>query len=283
MTYYFIGELLVDKIGDDTLEEADTFSKRAGGAPANVAAAVSRLGEEANLVATVGDDSFGDFLERRMQEEGVNLDRIRRSDRKTTLAFVGLDSDAEPEFSFYRGADEDISQDQLDLELNEDDTVHVGSLPFTDPELSEKILELVEETDATVSFDPNLRKELKGEEYVRRLKNMVRHTDLLFADEEEIEELGGSEELLEDVSEILVSKGSRGAELIAEDERIREPARNVEPVDTTGAGDALTGAYLAHRSDGCEKALSKAVDAAAESIKQKGAISSLPDRKSLAN
>ncbi|MDY6774213.1 MAG: carbohydrate kinase [Candidatus Nanohaloarchaea archaeon] len=274
-----VGELLVDMIGEETggLKENPGFSKRAGGAPANVAVAASRLGAEVELVATVGDDEFGDFLVERMEKENVGTRNVRRSDLKTTLAFAALDEDAKPHFSFYRGADEKINKEQLEAS----GTLHLGSLPFTDRETSKNILELVESFDGEVSFDPNLREELMEGRYQEALEKVLENTDVLIAAEEEIELFGGVEEI--PVNEVISTRGSEGADLYINAElACHVDAEEVEVVDTTGAGDALTGAYLVFRQElSREEALEKAVKAASESVKVKGAMESLPEKTDL--
>lgn len=281
MTHYFVGELLVDKIGDGPLSEAENFKKRAGGAPANVAVAASKLGAEAKVVATVGDDEFGDFLEEKLEKESVDISKIHRSEQKTTLAFVGLDKEGKPEFSFYRGADKQISESQLNLDLSPEDTVHLGSLPFTEEEVSKRLIDLIGSTDAHVSFDPNLRKELMSPEYLERLKTVVKNSDTVFAAEDELEYFGGKEELSEKVSELVITRGDKGATLLSGKKEFSAEAKDVEVVDTTGAGDALTGSYLVFRSEGKEFALEKAVEAASNSVQAKGAMSSLPRAEDL--
>lgn len=275
-----VGELLVDMIGDETgsLKENIGFSRRAGGAPANVAVAASRLGAEVEKVATVGEDEFGEFLVEKLEEEGVGTSRIRRSDLKTTLAFASLDKEAKPHFSFYRGADEKITQEQLQLGLDEDDTVHLGSLPFTDERTAENLIEFARETDATVSFDPNLRDDLMDEDYRERMHRVVEHVDVMIAAEEELEffqtDLGWK------LEELVVTRGDKGADLYS-DKTVSVEAPDVDVVDTTGAGDALTGAYLAFRSQGRERALRKAVQAASISTTSKGAMAALPTQDDL--
>lgn len=276
-----VGELLVDKIADEkgTLKENDRFVKRPGGAPANVAVAASRMGAEVSMAASVGDDEFGEFLLEKMREEDVKPHRIERRDLKTTLAFASLDENASPHFSFYRGADEKITWEQL--EGIDSDVVHVGSLPFTDGETAENILSLVQETDARISFDPNIRPELMSPDYRERLKEMLGHTDTLFAAEDELKFFGGLEKVREEVEEVLVTRGAEGAELVNGSESFTAEPPEVEPVDTTGAGDAFTGTFLAYIDESRKKALERAVEAAAHSTREKGAMSALPYRKDL--
>lgn len=245
-----------------------------------MAVAASRLGAEVELVATVGDDEFGDFLLETVEEEDISTEMIRRLDHEnTTLAFASLDEEARPHFVFYRGADEHISPGQL--EFDSPHILHVGSLPFTRAETAENILERLEETDATVSFDPNLREDLMGEEYASYLEKVIPHVDILTAAEEEVEFFGGLESLRQQVDEIIVTRGDEGALLYTQEGKFRATASEVDVVDTTGAGDALTGAYLAFRRQGRQEALEKAVRAASLSTTAKGAMSSLPYRSEL--
>ncbi|MFB6145777.1 MAG: carbohydrate kinase family protein [Candidatus Nanohaloarchaea archaeon] len=280
-----VGELLVDKIGepDSTLKDSSSFSKRAGGAPANVAVAASRLGADVEMIATVGKDEFGDFLVERLEDEGVKVKNIWRSEKKTTLAFVALDEENKPHFSFYRGADEHIHKGQLDLDLDSDDILHIGSLPFTRSETARDIIGALEEKEARVSFDPNLRGELLTEDYKTSLKEVIDHVDILTAAEDELEFFGGLDRLREKIDEILVTRGEKGADLYVGDGKHHFDAEEVDVVDTTGAGDALTGSYLASRSRGMDErsSLEKAVRAASISTTKKGAMEALPHREEL--
>jgi sugar/nucleoside kinase (ribokinase family) len=269
-----VGEILVDMIADGhSLEDAGEFHSRPGGAPTNVAVASSRMGADVDMAATLGNDGFGDMLKEKLENEGVGLDHIRTVDEKTTLAFVALDDNAEPEFSFYREADTFISPDQL---TDGYDIIHFGSLPFTDPDLSEMMRRYAKESEALISFDPNLRSDFDSPKYMERLRGFIREADLVFLSEEEAESFDI------DAEEILVTKGSSGATLTTKEfsEKSRPP--EVDPVDTTGAGDALAGAYLAFRDEGRKDALEKAVEASALSTLEKGAMSALPDKDDLA-
>ena len=76
---FCIGELLIDFIGKDIgkgLEKGNNFEKKAGGAPANVAAAVSKLGGESYFLGQVGNDSFGKYLVKMLKEVNINTTRI---------------------------------------------------------------------------------------------------------------------------------------------------------------------------------------------------------------
>lgn len=276
-----VGELLVDMIGQKgkNLKENDRFHRRAGGAPANVAVAASKLGADVFLTSTVGDDVFGDFLIQKVGSMGVNTQDIVQISENTSLAFVALTDGSEPEFSFNRGADKFIDQ-----EISKDaDILHVGSLPLTRSQTAENIIETLDNYDGKISFDPNLRDGILTQEYLKQINRVIERTDILFAEEEELNELGGANDILSQVNEIVESKGEEGAQVKTSEMQYSELPPNVNVVDTTGAGDALTGAYLAFRDKGKKKALKKAVSAAALSIQEKGAMSALPNKERLKN
>lgn len=284
MKIYCIGEILIDLIGEEDagLRDNQEFSKRPGGAPANVAVAASRLGADVEMVATVGKYEFGDYLGQKMKGENIGVSNLRKTDQyKTTLAFAALNEDAKPEFSFYRGADQKIIRDQLRFKPGSEDIVHIGSLPFTDNDTAEVLLDFLDSIDTTVSFDPNLRQDLLNTRYEETLRDVIGYVDVLTAADEELEFFGGLEELREKVEEIIVTRGAEGAEIFTEKDSYFVGSKDVEVIDTTGAGDALTGAYLAFRHHGREQALQKAVKAASISTTSKGAMSALPEIEEL--
>lgn len=117
------GEMLIDfvpTVSGVSLAEAPGFLKAPGGAPANVAIAVSRLGGRAAFVGKLGEDEFGRMLEGIVKENGVSAAGIRFDQgARTALAFVTLRADGEREFMFYRNPSADmlLKPEELDLDL----------------------------------------------------------------------------------------------------------------------------------------------------------------------
>lgn len=117
------GEMLIDfvpTVSGVSLAEAPGFLKAPGGAPANVAIAVSRLGGKAAFVGKLGDDEFGHMLAGILKENGVRADGITfDTGARTALAFVTLRADGEREFMFYRNPSADmlLKPEELNLEL----------------------------------------------------------------------------------------------------------------------------------------------------------------------
>lgn len=128
-----IGEVLIDFIATEegNLKDVKSFEKHPGGAPANVAVGLSRLGVESGLVSKVGDDPFGEFLLERLRDEGVRTFIARDEEKHTGVVFVQLIG-AKPEFILYDGVayfnllPEDIPLDVLE----KSEAVHFGSVLF---------------------------------------------------------------------------------------------------------------------------------------------------------
>ena len=108
---FCIGELLIDFVAENQgsdLSKAGEFTKKAGGAPANVACAIAKLGGSSSFIGCVGKDPFGSFLLRILEDAGVDTRLAERSQTFTTLAFVSLAEDGERDFVFSRGADREL-------------------------------------------------------------------------------------------------------------------------------------------------------------------------------
>ena len=107
-----LGELLIDfvpTVTGTTLVDAPAFKKAPGGAPANVAVGLSRLGTTAAFMGKVGDDAFGHFLADTLAQYGVDVRPLLFTDKaRTALAFVSLRADGDREFMFYRHPSADM-------------------------------------------------------------------------------------------------------------------------------------------------------------------------------
>ena len=169
---FCIGELLIDFIGKDInkgLVNGVNFEKKAGGAPANVAAAVCKLGGKASFLGQVGNDSFGKYLVNVLKDADINVE-MTKMEGCTTLAFVAIDENGERNFEFNRGSDGEYSFESIDLsKIGFNDIIHFGSATgFLEGELKNtyfKLLEYAKENNIFVSFDPNYRDALITEDY----------------------------------------------------------------------------------------------------------------------
>ena len=105
-----IGELLIDFVPQQkgcALDEVQQFERVAGGAPANVATAVARLGGEAKMISQVGEDAFGTHILKVLRAANLDISSVFRTNRaNTALAFVSLDA---------ANIDQFFADDEIDL------------------------------------------------------------------------------------------------------------------------------------------------------------------------
>lgn len=310
-----IGEALIDFIPGQTgcpLDRVETFSRACGGAPANVAAAVSLLGGRSALLTKLGRDAFGDFIARTLTDAGVDCSHVLRTDSaNTSLAFVSLRQDGGRDFSFYRnpGADMLLSADELDPGFFSD----CGAMHFCSVDLVEcpakyahlRAIETAKSAGALISFDPNIRLPLWGsaEDCQRTVREFLPYADLIKISDEESEFVTGQTDPERAVQSlfaigakaVLLSLGGKGAIFYRRGQSVRVPAYPAKVLDTTGAGDCLIGALLYRLCrDGIDAdrlaALSEermrddltfAVRCAGISTENHGAIASYPTKETL--
>lgn len=258
---YCLGELLIDFICKDVgvnLAEGTHFEKNAGGAPANVAAAIAKLGGKAFFMGKVGHDSFGVFLEKTLQEVNVDTSMMCKGNH-TTLAFVSIDADGERDFTFLRGADGEYSFDNIDFSrMQTSDIHHFGSatawLPGTLKQTYDKMLLHAKEQGNFISFDPNYRDALitKKEEFRQDCINFLLHADFVKVSKEEACLIADTHDVEEAITTILqfgtkilcVTLGDQGTFLATAERREIIPSIKIKQVDSTGAGDAFVGAMM---------------------------------------
>ncbi|KAM5572142.1 putative fructokinase-1 [Rosa sericea] len=260
------GEMLIDfvpTVSGVSLAEAPAFLKAPGGAPANVAIAVARLGGNSSFVGKLGDDEFGHMLAGILKENGVSGQGILfDQNARTALAFVTLRADGEREFMFYRNPSADmlLKPEELDLELIRSAKVfHYGSISLiVEPCRSAhlKAMEVAKDAGALLSYDPNLRLPLwpSPEEAREQIMSIWEKAEVIKVSDVELEFLTGNPNIDDDsamtlwhpnLKLLLVTLGEKGCRYYTKNFRGCVEAFHVTAVDTTGAGDSFVGALLA--------------------------------------
>ena len=259
-----IGEALIDMICTDkgkTLSEGDHFLKKAGGAPTNVAAAIAALGGQAELIAKVGADPFGKHLIEVMQAFNVDTKWILQDPAYfTTFAFVSLMENGERDFYFNRGADGQLTREEVDsLDLNGYAIIHFGSatgfLPGPLQAAYQLLLQKALTKDIFISFDPNYRHLLfrnNTQTFIDQSWNFLQHCHFFKLSDEEAMLLTGRSTVTDAANDLLkrttavfaITLGEEGTMLGIHNNTFLIPSIPVKPVDTTGAGDAFVGAVL---------------------------------------
>ena len=259
-----IGEALIDMICTDkgkSLAEGQHFLKKPGGAPTNVAAAIASLGGEVELIARVGDDPFGRQLVAVMEDFGVRTRWITLDkEHFTTMAFVSLMEDGERDFVFSRGADGQLTlQDVEAVDLEEIGVVHFGSATgFLAGPLQAAYYGLLQKAlrkGIFISFDPNYRHLLfrdNTRSFIDHSWNFLDACHFFKLSDEEALLITGTATVADAVTVLrektravfAITLGKDGTLLRCGDLVETIPSIPVKPVDTTGAGDAFVGAVL---------------------------------------
>ena len=185
---FCIGELLIDFVAENQgkdLTKAKEFSKKAGGAPANVSCAISKLGGDSVFIGCVGNDPFGTFLLRILEDEKVDISLAQKSDTFTTLAFVSLDEDGERDFVFSRGADRELTYDSSHKSYFKNNIIHFGAATaLLGGPLEEAYSRYLFDgltKNAFISFDPNYRADLwknKVDSFKRKCESFIEKSHL---------------------------------------------------------------------------------------------------------
>lgn len=259
-----IGEALIDMICTDkgkSLSNGNNFLKKAGGAPTNVAAAIAALGGKAELAAKVGVDPFGKHLIEVMNSFGVGTKNVLQDETYfTTFAFVSLMENGERDFYFNRGADGQLTRDEIDnIDLDEFSIIHFGSatgfLPGPLQAAYAGLLQKALQKNIFISFDPNYRHLLfknNTQSFIDQTWNFLQSCHFFKVSDEEAMLITGKL-TLDDAVMVLLEKttavfaitlGKEGTLLGINNETFIVESIAVKPVDTTGAGDAFVGALL---------------------------------------
>ena len=264
-----IGEILID-LTQTGFNEANVplFAANPGGAPANVAAAASRLGARTAFIGKVGADGFGGYLRRVLEENGVNAAHLR-SGGATTMAIVSVDGTGERSFQFLRGADCDLTPEEVDESLlRESRVLHFGSVSLTKGVARSATIfaaRTAREAGALVSYDPNYRPALwrSEKDALEWMRLPLPLVDIIKLSEEELPLLTGLKDLeagsraLEEqgVSLVLITLGGAGVFCRWRGECFTVPGVPVQVADTNGAGDTFLGAALSRLCRRREKPL----------------------------
>lgn len=258
-----LGELLIDFTPAGVSADGNPlFEQNPGGAPANVAACIARLGKTSAYIGKVGADSFGTALKNMLASFGVEAKGVKTTSfYPTTMVFVTLNENGERSFEFFRNntADLRLTPGEVDMGLIDDAWVFCfGSVSMTgEPCCSATFAaaEHAKKAGKVVCYDPNLRLSLWESEVVARdcILRGMQYADILKVSQEELSFItqgmnlhDGALTMLKrhNLDAVIVTRGEKGAYCLTLSYELSVPAYHVNTVDTTGAGDAFLGGFL---------------------------------------
>ncbi|MER6665919.1 carbohydrate kinase [Amycolatopsis japonica] len=296
------GEALVDLVPGEPLDSTVDGGLRAllprmGGGPYNVALAAGRLGVPTGFLSRVSNDRFGVALVDRLHASGVDTALLQRGNEPTTLAVVALDEKGSARYTFYTEG----TADRLVADpgpLPEDVTaLSLGTLGMVlEPGAStyETLLRRESARGVLTVLDPNIRAALIEDPaaYRARFQSWLPHVRLLKISDDDTEWLAEGADPVDaakvwtscGVDAVVLTRGAQGLSVITRAGEIAQvPSRQVDVVDTIGAGDTVQGALLAWLysngvrdvstldADGWRSALEFAAKAASITVSRSGA------------
>jgi sugar/nucleoside kinase (ribokinase family) len=297
-----IGEALIDLISDQvvsSLADADGYQRFVGGEPTNVALNVVRLGGRAAVVACVGDDGFGSYIRRQLDQAGVGTDYVHLTSQAPTTVAVNARQTGTPDFIIYRGADAHILSEQGHLEAIEASrVVHTSAFALSrEPARSTilRSLRVAQQSGCMVSLDPNYHPHVWPDvaDFHSVLADAYRWTNITKPSLDDCVRLFGPglspaayvERFLDWGAEIVaLTMGPQGVLLsTAEGVSVHVEPSDVTVADVTGAGDAFWAGLLIGLLDGHapDEAARLGQMVAELKIGTVGPLPQMPDRASL--
>ncbi|WP_299665005.1 carbohydrate kinase [uncultured Ruegeria sp.] len=272
------GEALIDMIAEPTVSGGKGFVPHSGGAIFNTAIALGRLGIQTGLLSGVSTDMFGEQLISALQISHVATTHVIRSDRPTTLAFVQLkDGHATYSFMDENSAGRMLRPEDMPDQLPGVSALYFGGISLACEPCADAYAALLDRhsADRAVMLDPNIRPGFIKDQtrYRTRLNHMIAQADIVKVSDEDLDWIiPGPESHAEKIplmlqagpSVVVVTKGGDGATgYLSDGAEVSVPVKQVEVVDTVGAGDTFNAGVLAalHQADHLNKSALRALSA----------------------
>lgn len=276
-----------------------------GGAPANVAVGIARLGGTSGFIGRVGDDPFGALMQRTLLTEGVDITYLKQDEwHRTSTVLVDLNDQGERSFTFMVRPSADLFLETTDLPCwRHGEWLHLCSIALSaEPSRTSAFTAMtaIRHAGGFVSFDPNIREDLWQDEHLLRLclRQALQLADVVKLSEEEWRLISGKTQNDWDIcalakeyeiAMLLVTKGAEGVVVCYRGQVHHFAGMSVNCVDSTGAGDAFVAGLLTGLSSTGlstdEREMRQIIDLAqrcgALAVTAKGAMTALPCRQEL--
>ena len=276
-----------------------------GGAPANVAVGIARLGGTSGFIGRVGDDPFGALMQRTLLTEGVDITYLKQDEwHRTSTVLVDLNDQGERSFTFMVRPSADLFLETTDLPCwRHGEWLHLCSIALSaEPSRTSAFTAMtaIRHAGGFVSFDPNIREDLWQDEHLLRLclRQALQLADVVKLSEEEWRLISGKTQNDRDIcalakeyeiAMLLVTKGAEGVVVCYRGQVHHFAGMSVNCVDSTGAGDAFVAGLLTGLSSTGlstdEREMRRIIDLAqrcgALAVTAKGEMTALPCRQEL--
>ena len=261
-----LGEMLFDYLADQveqSYDEVETWTPYPGGAPANVACALIKLGTTAGFISCLGRDEAGDELLSLLNTNGVNTQGVQRhASAPTRLVYVTRSAGGERHFAGFgdNSADQfsDTHLDAAQLPTSLFNTANVlvsGTISLAFPQsrqATQAAFALAKQTGMDIFLDINWRPVFWSDEELAQslIGQTLQQADWVKCSDDEAQWLFGTDEPrkiargLPRIKGVLVTAGDRGCTYQIGQHCGAVPAFPIQPIDTTGAGDGFVAGFL---------------------------------------
>ncbi len=279
----------IPKIGETVT--GNSLSQIPGGKGANQAVAMAKLGCDVDFLGKVGNDSFANIVLNSMKESGVNIKNIKSESTSTGIAVINVDKNAHNNIIVIPGANGKVDEAYLleneGIIKNAEAVVFQLEIPIDTVKFG---LKLAKKHGKLTILNPAPAYELDDE--------IIENVDIIIPNEHEISRIAhieikeeadlikASKLLIErNVKKIIVTLGEKGALYVDENTCKMYPSYKVKAVDSTAAGDAFIGGFVANyiKTKDIDKAIDMGQKTAAISIQRFGAQTSLPTLEEVIN
>ena len=296
-----LGVILFDRQADrpcDSVEAVESWTDYPGGAPANVASALVKLGTSAAFIGCVGQDEAGNRLVAILNSIGVNISGIQRHPQAPTRkVYVLRDTSGDRSFAGFGDfkidefADAFLQKAKLNEKLFlEADFLVLETLELAYPQTRSAIfraLELTEQYNLKVLLDFNWRPIFWPDETeaLPLIKEVLKYVDFLKLSDEEAElffetkDAGAISNRLNSVEGVIITAGGEDISYCFDENEGKVTPISIEVQDTTGAGDAFVAGFL-HQLSTRGIASLKDANAAKEIVRYASAVGGLTATKS---
>ena len=261
--------------------EGDLFTTGFGGKGANQAVIAAHCGAEVHFVGKLGRDLFGDSIAENFKKLGIGSEYVERSDTPNGVAHIWVDANGENRILIIPGANHEIESKKA---IDAIESIAGLAVVVAQFEIKQEV--------TLAAFSAAKKRGcvtiLNPAPYQPLSEDLLAVTDWIIPNETEFKELHGQDPTSDEVlkkfrpgKNSIVTLGSEGAVLITSDgDLTRVSAPTVNPVDTTGAGDAFVGVFAVGLASGKspEDAMKLGIKVASMSVTRKGAQSSYPSQ-----
>ncbi len=263
-----IGEALIDFISieeTDSLFNASQFRKYQGGSPANIAVNVGKLGGRSAIIAKTGIGAFGQFIKAEVRRSGVVTDYMVMDHRVHTSVIFVSRTPGTPDFEAFRDGDYRLEPKEVDPRaIERAKVIHASTFALSREPCRSAIrhaFDMARRDGKIISLDPNYSREIWPDyrEAMQVIAELLSYATITKPSLDDAQRIFGAglepEEYVRRFHEmgpsiVVFTMGARGVLLSEAGEMIHIPARKIEAVDATGAGDAFWAGFLTALLDG---------------------------------